>query len=212
MAENKKSFVLYSDLVQTTRKLSDEQAGKLFKHILEYVNDTCPSWAEEDALLDIVFTPIRNQLKRDLARWQTMREKRAEAGRKGGLSKGKQAKGSKTKQSQAMLSNAKQSQAKEAVNVNANVNVNVLSKDKETILSYWLDYRKDIGKRIKNKKTIENLREKFAKYPIETIKAVVDASVQNQWQGLFFDRGTRPEAKAQKTAQENLMDSLKQTQ
>ena len=42
MADNKKSFLLYCDLIHTVQKLSDDQAGKLFKHVLEYVNDLNP--------------------------------------------------------------------------------------------------------------------------------------------------------------------------
>jgi len=34
MAEEKKGFILYSDIIQTIEKLTDEQAGVLFKHIL----------------------------------------------------------------------------------------------------------------------------------------------------------------------------------
>ena len=43
MAKDKKSFVLYVDLLHTVEKLTDEEAGRLFKHILEYVNDKDPS-------------------------------------------------------------------------------------------------------------------------------------------------------------------------
>ena len=42
MAENKKGFVLYADLIHTVKLLEDEQAGKLFKHVLSYVNDENP--------------------------------------------------------------------------------------------------------------------------------------------------------------------------
>ena len=34
MAEEKKGFILYSDIIHTIKKLTDEQAGVLFKHIL----------------------------------------------------------------------------------------------------------------------------------------------------------------------------------
>ncbi len=42
MAEEKKGFLLYSDIIHTIEKLTDEQAGVLFKHILKYVNDLNP--------------------------------------------------------------------------------------------------------------------------------------------------------------------------
>ena len=64
MATDKKSFLLYCDIQHTIKKLSDEQAGKLFKHILSYVNDESP--ATDDMIIDLVFEPIKQQLKRDL--------------------------------------------------------------------------------------------------------------------------------------------------
>jgi len=78
MAENKKSFVLYSDLKHVLQKLPDETAGKLFKLILAYVNDENP--VVDDLLLDVLFEPIKQQFKRDLVKWESMREKRSQAG------------------------------------------------------------------------------------------------------------------------------------
>ena len=34
MATNKKSFVLYTDIIETVKQLDNEKAGELFKHIL----------------------------------------------------------------------------------------------------------------------------------------------------------------------------------
>ena len=42
MAKDKKSFVLYCDIIHTIEQLTDEQAGHLFKHVLYYVNDLNP--------------------------------------------------------------------------------------------------------------------------------------------------------------------------
>lgn len=81
MAENKASFILYSDLIHTVSKLPDEVAGKLLKHILEYVNDKDPQ--TDDLLLQVVFEPIKLQLKRDLKQWESERLTRSEAGKKG---------------------------------------------------------------------------------------------------------------------------------
>ena len=63
MAENKKSFLLYSDLSLTVNKLPDEIAGKLFKIILDYVNDKYP--LIDDLLLEVAFEPIKQLLNRD---------------------------------------------------------------------------------------------------------------------------------------------------
>lgn len=81
MAENKKSFVLYADLLHTVEQLPDETAGKLFKIILEYVNDENPE--PGDLLLKVAFEPIKRQLKRDLKEWEDARNKRSEGGKKG---------------------------------------------------------------------------------------------------------------------------------
>ena len=81
MAENKKSFLLYCDLIHTVQKLSDDQAGKLFKHVLQYVNDLNPT--TEDLLTEVCFEPIKQNLKRDLRKYEQIRKKKSEAGKKG---------------------------------------------------------------------------------------------------------------------------------
>lgn len=81
MADNKKSFLLYCDLIHTVQKLSDDQAGKLFKHVLEYVNDLHPK--TEDLLTQVCFEPIKQNLKRDLQKYEAIRKKKSEAGKKG---------------------------------------------------------------------------------------------------------------------------------
>ena len=79
MAENKKSFVLYSDQRGTFEKLSNEQAGLLIKHIYAYVNDENPNG---DFITELAFEPIKTQLKRDLVKWESLKEKRSLAGKK----------------------------------------------------------------------------------------------------------------------------------
>tara|TARA_R110000772_G_scaffold88986_7_gene184664 strand:+ start:1709 stop:2314 length:606 start_codon:yes stop_codon:yes gene_type:complete len=75
----KKSFVLYSDLKEVVDKLPAEDAGKLFKLILDYVNDEEP---EPDGLLmEIAFEPIKQQLRRDLKKWEDIIGKRSKAGK-----------------------------------------------------------------------------------------------------------------------------------
>jgi hypothetical protein len=80
MAENKKGFLLYCDLIHTVEKLNDEQAGKLFKHVLDYVNDLNP--VTEDLLTQVCFEPIKQSLKRDLNKWEKQHEQRIAAGKK----------------------------------------------------------------------------------------------------------------------------------
>lgn len=79
MATGKKSFVLYTDLIHTISLLSDEDAGKVFKHLLEYVNDEDP--APLPGLLAAVWEPHKQQLKRDLKKYESIIEKRSKAGK-----------------------------------------------------------------------------------------------------------------------------------
>jgi len=124
--QGKKSFVLYTDQREVFDELSDEDAGKLIKHIFAYVNDEDP--ITEDKLLKVAFLPIKTQLKRDLKIWDEKKSQRAEAGKKGGL-----AKSSNAKQSLANPSNATNDVANLPVNVNVNDNVNDINK--ETLIS-----------------------------------------------------------------------------
>lgn len=80
MAKEKKGFILYCDIIHTIEKLSDEQAGKLFKHILKYVNDQEP--IAEDIITEIAFEPIKQTLKRDLQKYEDIRVKNQENARK----------------------------------------------------------------------------------------------------------------------------------
>ena len=69
MAEGKKAFVLYTSQLAMVEKLSDEQAGQLYKHILKYVNDLNPS-EPNDLVVSIAFESIKPQLKSDLKKWE----------------------------------------------------------------------------------------------------------------------------------------------
>jgi len=85
MAENKKAFILYADIIHTIEKLPDDKAGILLKHILRYVNDQNP--VIDDIMVELVFEPIKQQLKRDLRKWEDFRIKQSENGRLGGRPK-----------------------------------------------------------------------------------------------------------------------------
>jgi len=76
MAKDKKGFILYCDIIHTVEKLTDEQAGKLLKHILRYVNDQDPT--AKDVLTEIAFEPIKQSLKRDLQKYEGIRTKNKE--------------------------------------------------------------------------------------------------------------------------------------
>ena len=64
MAENKKGFLMYADQRKYFDQLSDEEAGRLIKHLFSYVNDEHPE--PKDIVVKLSFTPLELQLKRDL--------------------------------------------------------------------------------------------------------------------------------------------------
>lgn len=120
MAENKKSFVLYTDSQGLVNQLPDDVAGRLFKHIYAYVNDEKP--IAEELLLNIAFEPIKMQLKRDLIKWETQLEQRKQAGLKSAEVRKRNA----TKTNERSISSTD--------NVNVNVNVNDINKDSKANL------------------------------------------------------------------------------
>jgi hypothetical protein len=116
MAKDKKSFILYSDAIHTVEKLSDTDAGQLLKHLLRYVNDQNPT--TENPLVEIAFEPIKQQLKRDLVKFEDVKVKRSEAGKAGA-----------NKRWQEIANANKGIQTIAKIAVNDNDNVNVISKD-----------------------------------------------------------------------------------
>ena len=85
MAENKESFILYCDLIHTVKKMPKDKVAELFIHILEYVNDLNPQ--TDDLILNLVFEPIKQQLKRDLRKWENVCNRNKINGIKGGRPK-----------------------------------------------------------------------------------------------------------------------------
>jgi len=119
MAEDKKSFLMYADTLAMVSKLPDDLAGKLLKLILEYVNDKNPE--TNDLTLQIAFEPIKQQLKRDLKKYETIKGFRSKIGTEGGKKSGEV----RRKQKEANEAKGSFNEANEAVNDSVNVNVSV---------------------------------------------------------------------------------------
>lgn len=72
----KKSFILYADYIKHIAKLTDEEAGRLFKAIFNYVNSgEIPNL---DGMAAMAFSFISNQLDNDLQKYEEICKKRAE--------------------------------------------------------------------------------------------------------------------------------------
>lgn len=125
MAEDKKSFVLYADLIHTVRKMPKDKQGDLFMTILAFVNDENP--VVDDLIIDLVFEPIKRQMKRDLMKYETIKERRRESGRIAGLKSGEARRVNvpETNQIEPNRTNGSKNEPNEHVNVTVNDTVNV---------------------------------------------------------------------------------------
>ena len=195
MADGKKTFIFYSDWINMVREMPNEDAGSLLKHILSYVNDEDPE--TDNLLVKMAFGHMKPLLKADLDKWDIIRDKRKEAGSKGGKANAKQ-----------KVANAKQV---EAVNVNVNVNANetvIDNKEKrktkgsaiEIIFPFDSENFKTIWEGWKNYKKADH---KFSyKSPISELAAlkklaalagnnektaieIIEQSLANGWKGFF---------------------------
>jgi hypothetical protein len=156
MAENKKSFVLYCDLIHTVEQLPDDVAGKLFKLILDYTNDNNPE--VDDVLLSVAFEPIKRQLKRDLKDWEHQKQKRSEAGKKGMQSRWKDNK-TITKDNTVITkdNNVKNAITKVTDTVNVNDTVTVTNKSNSPTIEMCREYFDSRG-------YVEEFADKFFHY------------------------------------------------
>ena len=121
MAEGKKSFTAYCNWIDTFDELTDEEAGRLIKHLFNYVNDKNPE--APDKLTKIAFMEIKNTLKRDLTKWVA----KAEANRINGSKGGRPKKAKETQENQTVnlgLNNNPQKPVTVKVTVTDTVTVN----------------------------------------------------------------------------------------
>lgn len=155
MAKDKKGFILYADQKELFDQLPNDKAGELIKHIFSYVNDENP--ITEDLLINLAFTPIKQQLKRDLKKFEEVKIKRSEAGKKSAEARRNKAQQSSTKSTS--VKSVEQSSTKSTVTVNDNDNVTVNDKVK------------DINKGSKNTRTsFEEKKTKFLKWFNQMLK------------------------------------------
>jgi hypothetical protein len=175
MAKDKKGVILYCDLIHTVTKLSDDEAGKLFKHYLAYINDLNPEI--EDKLIQIVFEPIKQNLKRDLKKWEKQLKQRSNAGKKGMENRWHKPITNDNRVISVITDDNKPLQditnitdiVKENVTVNVNVKENVILREKpdETIF-YSIEHCVEVAlndpRWVKSNKAVRSELEKFNEY------------------------------------------------
>lgn len=99
----KKSFVLFTDRKKEIDMLSDAQCGVLFKAILRYA-DTGERLESGDLAVQVLFSVFASQIDSCNEKWEAIKKKRSEAGKKGMESRW----GTKPKQEIATDNNDKQ--------------------------------------------------------------------------------------------------------
>lgn len=199
MAKDKKCVLLYCDLIHSVSKLTDEEAGKLFKHFLSYVNDLNP---ESDRLTELLFEPIKQTLKRDLRKWEVISSKRSEIGKLAGIKSG-EARRSKAKQDEAIGSIMKQTeQDTDTVRVKDIVKVKdiLLKKEtkynfrknlieygfKEKLVDEWLEVRKK-KKMVNSETAFKKFIQQVEKIEVCNLEEVLETCVEKSWGGFNAD-------------------------
>jgi hypothetical protein len=186
MAQDKQSFLLYTDIVHTVHGLTDEEAGLLFKHILDYVNDKSPQASSR--IVAIAFEPIKQSLKRDLEKYERIRNRNALNGSKGGRPSEKPKKTQRnpknpTKPQKAVL-------VIDSVSDSDIVIDNDIEKEKgdlEKELDKFYKFRKEMKKPIleSSKQPFLDKLYKLSNQNETTAIEVLRQSIANGWQGIF---------------------------
>jgi len=183
MADGKKTFVAYSNWMATFEKLTDEEAGRLIKHLFRYVNDLDPE--PPDRMTELVFEQFRQILKVDLGKWESIRERNKINGSKGGRPK----KNKEPKKPTGLNGNPKKPRKAD----NDNDNDNELSKDNninpfDLVVQDWFEYkkeRKESYKTEKSKAAFITKLERFSNTDPDIARQIVDNSMANNWAGIF---------------------------
>ena len=69
----------------------------------------------------------------------------------------------------------------------------------------WVDYRKQIKKKL-SEATINKLKEEMSSYSEDKCRFVINASISNGWQGLFWDKYVE---KSEATKQQKSEDQIR---
>lgn len=159
MADGKKSFLFYTDWGDTFDELSNEDAGKLIKHLCDYTRDKNPQ--TDSILIKAVFANMKSTLKRDLDKWRVKSLKNSENAKK------------RWDKNNANACERIERNAKHADNDNVNdndtVNDILLEKETKEFNEFWDLYDKKTGKKEKVKKKFLNLPEKTRELIMEYI-------------------------------------------
>ena len=211
MANGKKSFLLYVDIIHSVNILNNEEAGQLFKHILDYVNDKNPIL--EDRLLQATFEPIRQSLKRDLQKY----DKRVDVARHNGEKGGRPRKAEITQKSQSVKNKPKKAvsvsvSVSDSVSVSVNdsvINLPFNSKRFSNAWSLWKEYKKKdfrftFKSAISESSALSKLHN-MSEGNEENALLIIEQSVANGWKG-FFELSKSQNKKSNEPSQDYMLN------
>ena len=172
MILRKTSFVLYHDIRVPLELLSDEDRGKLFLALLNYSEfSEVPAFS---GALQMAFAFIQAALDRDAAKWSETREKRREAGSKGGKQR-------VANQANACTSSEVQAnEASQAVPVPVSVPVSGEELSRPSAFDrFWSAYPRKVGKGDARKAFDKAVKKGVS---VETLISAVEAQKNSrQW-------------------------------
>ena len=201
----KKVFQLYHDLVGVVGVMTDEQAGKLLKAILAYVNGQPPEL--DDPVVLVAFQPARQQLDRDHEAYLRILERNKENGKKGGRPKktqqnpenpvgylGTQANPSKPKKADTdtdtdtdkdITTKKEPSKKKTKLQILYEIPIpSSLGLDFIDTWKEWLDYLNE-SRKLPTTTTATKQLEKLERWGPSAAKVAIDKSISSGWKGLF---------------------------
>lgn len=201
---NKNSFVLQTRLHAVVAKLSDKQAGALFKSILDYAaNGSVATF--EDSAVSIAFEFVRQDIDYTATKYEEICKRNAENGKLGGRPK----KQVLSKKANGYFKNPKKANGyfekhndndvdNELVDKSTNIKTplppfgELEGKPLSKIFAKWLDYRKQIKKPYKSQMSVHECYsrlEKLSGGDISIAEKIVAQSIAQGWQGLFELKG-----------------------
>jgi hypothetical protein len=189
MADGKNRIVVYRDWIGTFESLTDEEAGKLIKHLFRYVNDLNPK--SPDRLTALLFEPIKQALKRDLRKYEAICLRNRENGEQGGRPKNNP---KKPKKPSGLITNPKNPDEpdKDKDKDKDKDNNDIIKRE----WNRWKQYKKDEF----NFKYKSGVSEQAAKDELlklaqndadglgaleETAIKIIEQSIANGWKGFF---------------------------
>lgn len=194
MAEGKKSVILYIDLIHTVEQLPDDKAGLLFKHLLRYVNDQNP--VTDDMIINIAFEPIKQYLKRDLIKYESICVRNKNNGSKGGRPKNQK----KPKKPTGLNGNPKKPK-KPDIDIVIDNDIEIKETPLEIAFNNFKQMRKEKKKPLTEnaEQLIKTKLNKLANNDNDRIK-ILENSIMNSWQGIFeLDKESKEPTKVHKT-------------